>query len=89
MEVVLLHSNDSAAEAWQQSGAVAVVLIAAQLLTEARADASHSATGSPARPAWRRQNRVTCLLAQVDLVTGGEPSKRHTFCCNAMPCNTP
>ncbi len=76
MEVVLLHGSDAAAGAWQQSGAVAIVLIAAQLLTEV--DAAGPSTDSPSRPVWRRQNRVTCLLAQVDLVAGVHSKQKVT-----------
>jgi len=86
MEVVLLHSSNVAAGPWQQSGVVAVVLVAAQLLTtEVDAAGPGPPTGSPSRPAWRRQNHVTCLLAQVDLVTGavGKQLRTH-FMHNAM-----
>ena len=80
MEVVLLHGGDLAIKSWRRCGAAAVVLIAAQLLTDAGAEGGSQSTGSPSRLVWRRQVRVTCLLAQVDLATGAGAAMLAVHC---------
>ena len=90
MEVVLLHAGDSAAVGpWCRSGARAVLIVAVQLLSEGGAEGCGQPEASPSRSAWRRQHRVLCLLAEVDLATGAGLATEGTMDRAGIACAAP